>query len=123
MIQQTLNFVDEADRDFARSTPPIDWPDTLLIECRARRIGCSVSSLRLMRSYDLARELAEEVALQSLGPGNESIKAHRPDWNLIDQQARRESRERMEDFNEWWQMKRSADSQGKPRETARSRKR
>lgn len=106
MIQQTLKFVEESDRDFASRVNPIDWPDTLLIECRAKRIGCSASALRSMRSYDLARELAEEAALQSLGPGNESMKPYIPDWNLIDQQARRETRERMDEFNAWLQLRR-----------------
>lgn len=54
-----------------------------------------------MRSYELAREIAEEVALQSLRPGNESVKAHRPNWELIDAIARRESIEQLKDFIDW----------------------
>jgi hypothetical protein len=104
MKQLQLPIADD-DHEAMRTLPPWEWPTSMLIECRARRLGCSESELRSMRSYDLNRELAEEVALQSLGPGNERIRSYRPNWDQIDAQVRREAAERIEDFEEWRRLK------------------
>lgn len=56
------------ERRFLAITPISKLPQSFLIESRSRRIGCSVNEMRAMRSYDLARELADETAILGSGP-------------------------------------------------------
>lgn len=90
-----------ADRNLIASTSVNKLPDSLLIEMRAQRMGCSAGELRAMRSYELARELAEERAFVGLGDVDGRINSYRPDWELLDAIAKRETADRMRDFQEW----------------------
>lgn len=98
--RQPLVALCDADREFLASTSIEKIPESLLIETRCQRIGCSRNELLAMRSYDRARELAEERAIMSL-PSWEYIPAHRPDWVLIDAIAKREASERLAAFEEY----------------------
>lgn len=95
----------EDEARFLRETPVNQLPTSFLMETRARRIGCSITNLKEMRNYDLARELAEECALLAL-PGSEFVPAYQPDWSRCDAVAKRETAERMRDFQEFCDLKR-----------------
>lgn len=110
-MQMTLDFATtsrrkplvslcEEDRRFLSVTPVNDLPDSFVVETRCQRIGCNRNELMSMRSYDRARELAEERAILA-SEGWEFIPAYRPNWALIDAIATRETKERMAAFQEY----------------------
>ena len=77
-------------------------PDSFLLETRARRIGASRGEMAGMRSYDLARELADEAAILGFGiEAAETMQPTRVDWELADAIAKRESAERAAAFEEF----------------------
>jgi hypothetical protein len=98
--RQPLVALCDADREFLASTPIEEIPESLLIETRCQRIGCSRNEMLAMRSYDRARELAEERAILA-SQDWEFIPAYRPNWALIDAIATRETKERMAAFQEY----------------------
>lgn len=101
------------DREFFAITPldklsASPSSSSFLLESRAQRIGCSVDELRCMRSYDLARELAEEVAILGRGDLDTTcrIPATRLDDRLIDALAKLVAAERAEAWQEFLAAKR-----------------
>lgn len=103
------------DREFFAITPLDELSaspssSSFLLESRAQRLGCSVDELRCMRSYDLARELAEEVAILGLGDLDKTcrITATRLDDRLVDAIAKREAAERAQAWQQFLKVKRGA---------------
>lgn len=85
MNQRELNFAiaerrpvlvrySPEDRKFFAATPLAALPASFLIESRAQRMKCSPSDLRAMKSYELARELADEVAILGSGSLDETCR-------------------------------------------------
>lgn len=100
--KRTLVTLSEADRRFLEMTPLLDVPDLFWCETRAQRLGCSVPEIMAMRTYDRAREIAEEVALLGLGmDAFETKPPTRLDDSVLDAIAKRESDARMAAFNEF----------------------
>jgi hypothetical protein len=110
VIQKHLSFagtakrplvtLSESDRRFLEMTPLLDVPDLFWCETRAQRLGCSVSEIMAMRTYDRSREIAEEVALLGLGmDAFETMPPTRLDDSVLDASAKRETADRMAAFN------------------------
>ncbi len=114
MIQHELEFAasdrrpvlvryTKADREFFAATPLLDIPTSFLMESRAQRVGCSLSELRAMRSYELSRELADETAILGAGPLEKTCRIHatRIDQATIDAIAKRMAAEQAVEFQEF----------------------
>ena len=99
-----------SDREFFAITPLEQRPASFLMESRSQRLGCSVDELRCMRSYDLARELADEIAILGRGDLDTTcrIPATRLDDRLVNAIAKREAAERAEAWQEFLKVKRGA---------------
>lgn len=119
VIQHELNFASadlrpvlvrytKADREFFATTPLLDLPPSFLMESRAQRVGCSLSELRAMRSHELARELADEVAILGAGPLEKTCRIHATwiDQATIDAIANRMAAERAFEWQEFLRSKR-----------------
>jgi hypothetical protein len=119
MTQRELNFAD-ADRrpvlvryipsDIAlfAMTPVTKLPRSVLMESRAQRVGATLDEMRAMRSYDLARELADETAILGLGPLDKTcrVPATRLNEATLDAAAKRMAAERAKDWQEFLAAKR-----------------
>lgn len=88
----------DADRRFFESTPLNNLSASFLMESRAARLGCTLSELRAMRSYDLARELADETAILGSGPLSQTccINPTRLSEAMVDAAAKLMAAERAE---------------------------
>ncbi len=95
-----MMFYTADDLAFIRLSGDRELPDTFLAEIRARRLGISRAEFAAMRSYDQAREIAEEAAIIKL-PGSERIKPTRLDEALLDAIANRERIDRAQAFQEF----------------------
>ena len=93
-------------------------PESFLADIRAKRLGISRSEFAAMRSYDRAREIAEEAAIIEL-PDTEFIRPTALDWTLVDAIAKREAQERAQDFAEYVAQKRQQQQQTAPRRKAK----
>lgn len=93
----------QADIAFFESTPLLELPSSFLMESRAQRIGCSLDELQTMRSYDLARELADETAILGSGPLSRTCQmpATRLDDRTLDAAVKRVAAERAEAWKEF----------------------
>ncbi len=96
----------EDDSRFLSITPIEKLPISFLIEIRCRRLGMTLFSFNAMRSYDQARELADERAIIGL-PDTEYISPIRIDDEMLDAIAKRESLQRARDFEEFREAKRA----------------
>lgn len=91
------------DRRFFSITPILELPQSFLIESRSQRLGCSAAEMRAMRSFDLARELADEVAILARGPLDRTcrVKPTRLCDAIVDAAAKRMAADRAEQWLEY----------------------
>ena len=113
-MQKTIDFVraerlpvlvrySADERRFFAMTPILKLPQSFLLESRSQRIGCSVAEMRAMRSYDLARELADETAILGSGPLDSTCRMQptRLCDAVVDAAAKRMAADRAEQWQEY----------------------
>lgn len=84
-------------------TPVTKLPRSFLMESRAQRIGATLGEMRAMRSYDLARELADETAILGLGTLDKTCRVPAIMLNeaTLDAAAKREAAEQAKSWQEF----------------------